>query len=412
MKRIAVHYDNGTTSVALLEEGRLTEFYAERPDSKQLVGNIYKGKVVNILPGMQAAFIDIGLEKNAFLYVDDLLPAHLEKQPKTKPDISELVTLEQELVVQLMKEPLGTKGARVTTHFALPGRWLVYMPEADYVGISRKIESETERVRLKKCGDAVRQPGEGLILRTVAEGESEEALHADISFLRDLWGQIVRKAEKEKPPSLLYRDLDLVPRLMRDVFSERIDEMVLDNRQQAEEARVFLRDMAPELADRIKTYTEKVPLFEQFGVTAELDRVLKRRLWLKSGGYLVLDQTEALTVIDVNTGKYTGSDNLDDTVLRTNLEAAEEAARLLRLKDIGGIIIIDFIDMRYEEHRQSVVERLEQKLKLDRTKAMVVGWTGLGLLEVTRKKVREHMDHLFFEPCRACSGTGKVQVRR
>ncbi len=411
MKQIVVHSHKEETTVALLEDGKLTEFYVERPSVRKLVGNIYKGRVGNVLPGMGAAFVDIGIGKNAFLYIDDLLPAHLEQQPEVKPPIETLVKPGDELLVQIVREPLGGKGARVTTHYALTGRWLVYMPQAGYVALSKKIESEEERRRLKSVGERLCRPGEGVILRTVAEGESEQSLEIDMSVLRDQWQRIVQSAERAKAPRELFHDVELVPRLIRDIFSEQTDEFIVDNKEQLLQAHRILESIAPGLRERVHHHTGKEPINEVFQVRKQLEQALQPKQWLSSGGYLVVDQTEALTVIDVNTGKFTGTTNLEETVFATNIEAVSEIARLLRLRDIGGIIIIDFIDMEFEEHKRRIIQALEEAVRRDRTKSHIIGWTKLGLLEMTRKKVRENKDTLYFEPCKACGGRGKIQTR-
>jgi len=411
MKQLLVHCGQGAMSAALLEDGKLVEYYAERPKEEQ-AGSIFKGRVVNVLPGMQAAFVDIGQSRNAFLYVDGLLPANLEKQPPVKPSISELVREGQEIVVQVAREATGSKGAKITTHFSLPGRWLVYMPHADYIGISRKIESAEERARLKEIGEKLRRPGEGLILRTVAEGASEEELANDLAELRELWTSIEERSKEAAAPSCLFRDLDMLPRLVRDLFSEQIDELIIDDREKLEDVKVLLGQYAPHLANRVRHYGRTEPLMEAFGVDEALEKSFRPKVWLDNGGYLIVDHTEALTVIDVNTGKFIGSVDLEQTVYEMNLAAADEIARLIRLKDIGGIIIVDFIDMAREAHRRAVVERLEERLKADRTRTIVVGWTQLGLLEITRKKVRSEGYRLHFEVCPHCGGTGKQQVLR
>lgn len=408
MKRIVVHYEQGTSQVALLEDERLAEFYLEQPEEAQRAGNIYKGRVMNVLPGMQAAFVDIGLKKNAFLYIDDLLPVHLEKKPQVKPPVSQLVREGQDIVVQVKKEPLGTKGARVTTHFTIPGRLVVLLPDADYVAISRKIESEAERSRLKEIAEAIRLPEEGLIVRTVAEGESAEALERDLQLLRDNWSRMQRRAAQAAAPSLLYRDLGMVPRLIRDLFADTVEELVVDDEGLAEEVRALLRDMAPGLDGRVKLHSGEVHVFQPYGIAEQLDKAFRRKVWLPNGGYLIVDPTEALTVIDVNTGKYTGTVDLEQTVFETNLEAAVEIARLLRLRDIGGMIVIDFIDMEQEEHRRQVMEMLERCIRQDRTKTLAVGWTKLGLLEMTRKKVRPSLLERFSETCPNCLGVGRI----
>lgn len=395
----------------MLEQEKLTEFYAQTKEDRQTAGNIYKGRVVNVLPGMQAAFVDIGQTKNAFLYIDDLLPAHLERQPKVKPSITELVREGQEILVQIVKEALGTKGARVTTHFSLPGRWLVYMPSADYVGVSRKISSDSERQRLKELAETVRAPGEGLILRTVAAGEPDAAILRDLEHLRELWTSIGQQAERAAVPSEVYHELDMIPRLVRDMVTDEMEELVIDSEHIGAYVVDVIKQMSPHLADRVHSYTGPEKIFQRYGVYEQLDKCFRAKVWLDNGGYLIFDQTEALTVIDVNTGKYIGSVDLEETVFATNLEAAEQIARLLRLRDIGGIIIVDFIDMELETHRAKVLETLEQAVKRDRTKCIVLGWTKLGLLEMTRKKVRENIDYGSIGMCTACNGSGRTPSR-
>ncbi|MBO9598093.1 MAG: Rne/Rng family ribonuclease, partial [Cohnella sp.] len=336
---------------------------------------------------------------------------HLDKQPKDKPSITELLKPGDELLVQVMKEPLGGKGARVTTHFSLPGRWLVYMPGADYVGISKKIDQESERLRLKSLAEDIRLEGEGLIMRTNAEGESRVSLEEDLNGLRAIWNQVTALSGGYAAPAELHKDSGLVHRLIRDVITPDTDELIIDDEDCLLDAKEYVRQAAPALQNRIRLYREQQPIFEKFGVKDQIDKAFQARIWLKNGGYLVWDQTEALTVIDVNTGKYTGNASLEETVFLTNLEAAEEIARLLRVRDVGGIIIVDFIDMETEEHRQQVVQRLETTMKRDRTKCQVVGWTRLGLLEITRKKARENAMAYFYETCAACKGSGKIFVR-
>lgn len=411
MKRIVVRYETGASSVALLEDGRLAEFFVEQPGEQERAGNIYKGKVVNVLPGMQAAFVDIGLKKNAFLYIDDLLPVHLEKKPKVKPPINELVREGQEILVQMRKEPLGTKGARVTTHFTIPGRWVVLLPDADYVAVSRKIESDQERQRLKHVGNAIRKQGDGLIIRTVAENESRDALEKDVAMLDEIWTGLKRRADDCAAPSLLYHDLGMVPRLIRDLFSESVEELVINDSKSAVEIGALIETMAPELQGRIKVHTGGESVFKHYGIEEQVEQAFRRKIWLENGAYLVVDPTEALTVIDVNTGKYTGTVDLEQTVFETNMEAAEEIARLLRLRDMGGMIIVDFIDMTEEHHRKLVTDKLESCMRKDRTKVQVVGWTRLGLVEITRKKVRQDLNELLTEPCPACQGTGRLPAR-
>lgn len=412
MKQIVVRYESGASSVALMEDGQLAEFFVEQPGERERAGNIYKGKVVNVLPGMQAAFVDIGLKKNAFLYIDDLLPVHLDKKPKVKPSITELVKEGEEILVQVRKEPLGTKGARVTTHFTIPGRWVVLLPDADYVAVSRKIESEQERQRLKAIGSQIKRQGDGVIIRTVAENESLDALAKDMGMLDDIWAGIGRRAAETEAPTLLYRDLGMVPRLVRDLFSDSVEELVIDDGRSAAEIGMLISSMAPELGNRIRVYDGADSVFRHYSIDEQIERAFRRKIWLKNGAYLVVDPTEALTVIDVNTGKFTGTVDLEMTVFETNMEAAEEIARLLRLRDMGGMIIVDFIDMSEEKHRRLVTDKLEHCMRKDRTKVQVVGWTKLGLVEITRKKVRPNLDELFTETCAHCNGTGRAPLRQ
>lgn len=410
MKQMIVHCEPKLTQMALLEEGKLVEFAAERSQNHSLVGSFYKGRVVNVLPGMQAAFVDIGHKKNAFLYVDDVLHPNLEKQPKEKPAIESLLRVGQEVIVQVMKEPLGNKGPRVTTHYSLPGRWAVYMPNADYVAVSKKVTKEQERSRLKMLGEEIRQGGEGVILRTVSEDEQPEAIAGDLDLLRNQWNLIRKRAETSAAPALLHRDLSIVQRFIRDVFDPHHDELKIDGAKEAKEAELFLEEITHGSHLPVSVYQGHEHIFKAYGVQEQLERDFSRKVILESGGSIVWDQTEALTVVDVNTGKYTGGENLEDTVTRTNLQAAEEIARLIRLKDVGGIIIVDFIDMEQEQHRQEVVDRLEAGMSKDRTKSHVVGWTKLGLLELTRKKVRDDTSMLFTKPCDQCVGTGRINL--
>jgi ribonuclease G len=415
-KELLISVDFGETRAVLLEEGDLAEIYVERPDAGRIVGNIYKGKVENVLPGMQAAFVQIGLERNSFLYVDDALPGKISDvegesapAPKTKMTITDLVRPGQEIIVQVAKEPIGTKGARVSRNITLPGRFLVLMPYVDYVGVSRRIADEAERDRLRQLAQRVKPAGMGVIVRTVAEGATEDELTRDIEYLARHWERLMEKAKEAPTPSVLHQDLGLVHRIVRDVFDEDVDLCWIDDREAYTLAQELLEVYAPNLRERCKFYTRTdQSLFDLYGVEMEIEKALRKRVWLKSGGYLVIDQTEALTSIDVNTGKFVGTTNLADTVFKTNLEAAKEIARQLRLRDIGGIIIIDFIDMESQEHRDQVKELLEQCLKRDRTKANVVGFTKLGLLEMTRKKSRQNLDEAMMRPCDRCEGRGKL----
>lgn len=396
MKQMMVHYEPGSAEMALLDDGKLVEYAVERTGGEEIVGSLFKGRVVNVIPGMQAAFVDIGQKKNAFLYIDDVLSPHLEKQPKVKPSINELLEPGQELMVQVTKEPMGTKGARITTHFSLPGRFIVYMPTAGYVAISKKIEQDEERARLKEIGDELCEGDEGLIFRTIVEGQDRETIAEDLAVLRRQWLSANAKAETLSAPAMLHSDLSMVQRLIRDVFSPATDELLMDGEIQAEEAEAYLEQLQPGNKPQIRVHQSETSMFEAFGVKHQLEKAFQRKVWLPGGGYLIWDQTEAMNVVDVNTGKYVGTSSLEDTVFRTNLEAAEEIARLLRLRDTGGIIIIDFIDMDLEQHRTEVLNRLQECMRMDRTQHHILGWTKLGLLEMTRKKMRETKNKLIY----------------
>lgn len=398
--------ESGQLQAALLDDGKVIEYFVDHASHKPLVGNMYKGKVINVLPGMEAAFVDVGLGKNAFLHVDDLLPANGDK-PNPKPSIDELVSPGQELLVQVMKEPLGTKGARVTTHYSLPGRWLVYMPHADYVGISRKIDGDAERERLRLLGEGLRQEGEGLILRTAAAEKSEVALRQDLERLREQWHRVLAQQETIQAPAELFHELDMLPRLVRDVFTDQVQRCVVSNHQLEAQLHRVIQQVAPHLIDRI-VVEDHHDVFTHHHIQDQVHRLFARKIWLDNGGYIVVDHTEALTVIDVNTGKYTGSIDLEQTVFETNLEAAKLIAQIIRLRDIGGIIVADFIDMSSEENRQAIVQTLETLLRADRTKSLIMGWTKLGLLEMTRKKVRESVEQKLGTVCPHCGGSGRA----
>lgn len=412
-KEILINVGEEETRVAVLENKVLVEMYIERSPNQRLVGNIFKGRVENVLPGMQAAFVDIGLEKNAFLYVEDAIPARTPDSGQNHgnstltTNICDILKHGQEIIVQIVKEPIGTKGARVTTHITLPGRYVVLMPTVDYIGISRRIEDERERDRLRGLAARIKPDGMGVIVRTVAEGVDEEELRLDINMLTGLWRKIINRSNHGPVPNLLHRDLELVQRILRDTFTEDVDRLIIDSRYEYEKILDLLDILGPRL--KVKVFLEeRNNLFEENNIDAELEKALKRKVWLKCGGYIVIDQAEALTAVDVNTGKYVGSTNLEDTVLKTNLEAAVEIARQLRLRNIGGIIIVDFIDMNREEHRQQVLEVLEEEIRKDKTKTNILGITQLGLVEMTRKKVRPSLAEVLQKTCPYCEGRGKV----
>ncbi len=418
---ILVNVEPGETRAAVLEDGRLVEIYYERPSGQRTVGSIFKGKVENVLPGMQAAFVNIGLEKNAFLYVSDALPAknvdeesedHFKVEHERrngKLAIEDILKPGQEIMVQVVKEAIGTKGARVTTHCTLPGRFLVLMPTVDYVGVSRRIEGDRERDRLRRIAEKIRPHNVGLIVRTVAEGKSERDLAQDAEFLMRLWKKIQERYRSGPAPKLLHKDMGLIYRIIRDSFTEDVDRFVIDSKQEYDRVLELLDDIAPSLKRRVELfYSGERSIFDLYNLEPEIEKAVKRKVWLKSGGYLVIDRTEALTAVDVNTGKYVGSTDLADTVFRTNLEAAREIARQLRLRDIGGIIIADFIDMESASHRRKVLQTLEEHLKRDRTKTYVLGITQLGLVEITRKKAKQSLDDMLHKPCPYCEGKGRV----
>ena len=415
INEIIVDIGTGENRVALLEDKELVEIYIERPYAERIVGNIYRGKVSSVLPGMQAAFIDIGYEKNAFLYVGDAI-THKEYSDEDEDvfqdvkgyNIEEILRPGQELTVQVIKEPIGSKGPRVTTHITLPGRHLVLLPNADYTGVSRRIENEAEKAKLKKIAEKLKPKGMGLIVRTASEGKEEEDFTHDINFLLKLWESIGQKEQNGPVPRCIHKDLSLVYRAVRDLFTWDIDRFVINDRQQYTKVLELVEMISPALKCRVEYFSKSYDLFEYYQIESRIAKALSKKVWLKCGGYLVIDKTEALSVIDVNTGKYVGNSNLEETVLKTNIEAAREIAKQLRLRDIGGIIIIDFIDMSEHEHQQMVLDALKQALKKDRTKSTVVGMTGLGLIEMTRKKVRQELSTVMNTDCPCCEGTGKI----
>ncbi len=408
-KKIIVNCDNRATRVALLEKGKLVELDIERPLQQRVVGNLYKGTVANVLPGMQAAFVDIGLEKNAFLYVDDIFTDWEEESPPpARRPIEKLLKVGEDIMVQVIKEPYGSKGARVTGQITIPGRYLVLVPGAEYIGVSKRIEGQSERDRLRREVEKMKHPDLGLIVRTVAEGVESEVMKQDLQFLVQLWNRISTRFEQKTAPAILYQDLSLTCRIARDLFVEEFSSFLIDNEHEYEKVREIVDYISPHLKPKVKLYREKEPIFERYGVEVELEKALARQVWLKSGGYLVFDEAEALTVVDVNTGRYIGRRNLADTILKTNLEAAEEIARQVRLRDIGGIIIVDFIDISIEDHRRKVIDKLNASIKNDRTKTYVLGLTNLGLVEMTRKKVRQDLSEYLQQPCPYCGGSGRV----
>lgn len=414
-KQIVADVEYDQIRVGVIEEGRLVEFYVEKSIDERVVGNIYKAKVCNVLPGMQAAFVNIGLDKNAFLYIGDLnidkVCPEVKGTVKNIKDISidDVLKEGQDILVQAVKEPVGTKGARVTTNITLPGKYVVLMPTVDYIGISRKIKNEDERKRLKNLVNGIRPNNMGVIIRTAAEGEGVKELATDMGYLVRLWGNILERQKRMKAPEPVYKDMNLLGRIVRDVFSSNVDSFYVNCRQIYDKLSELISIISPSLQQRLVYYDDNQKnLFEYFKVENEVEKALLRKVWLKSGGYIVIDYTEALTVIDVNTGKFVGSIDLEDTVLKTNIEAAKEIARQLRLRDIGGIIVIDFIDMDTKEDEEKVMMVLENELKKDRTKTSILGITELGLVEMTRKKMRQSLSETLEKDCPYCEGKGKI----
>ncbi|HET7175200.1 MAG TPA: ribonuclease G [Gammaproteobacteria bacterium] len=403
------------TRVALMEGGALQEIYVERTRRRGLVGNLYKGRVSRVLPGMQAAFVDIGLERTAFLHASDIVHmthAEHEAAPAPVPDIRGLLHESQEILVQVLKDPMGTKGARLSTRISIPSRYLVYMPEGSGIGLSTRIEDEAERARLKSVLESLlpgSAPG-GYIVRTAGEGAAPEALRADMLFLNKLWESIREQVPAVPAGGLAHADLPLALRILRDLSGDAVQTVKVDSIETCERMEAFARMFIPVMAGRIAHYSGERPIFEQHGIEEEIQRALERKVPLKSGGYLIIDQTEAMTTIDVNTGAYVGHRTLEDTILKTNLEAATVIARQLRLRNLGGIIIIDFIDMSEEAHKQAMLDALQQAMIRDHAKTQVTAVSALGLVEMTRKRTRESLEHILCEPCPTCQGRGSLKT--
>jgi ribonuclease G len=398
------------TRVAVLQQGVVQELHIERESSRGLVGNIYLGQVSRVLPGMQSAFVQIGLDRAAFLHVADLW-GHRQNADDAKP-IEKTLHEGQKLLVQVIKDPIGTKGARLSTQISIAGRLLVYLPQESHIGISQRIEDEAERTLLREKLLNLLQDSEdgGFIVRTMAETASEDELAADIDYLRKLWTSIQAEASRATTQSPIYRDLDLSQRVLRDFVSDECDRILVDSRENFLKMKEFAENYIQRFADRLHHYVSDRPLFELYGVEEEIERSLARRVSLKSGGYLIMDQTEALTTVDVNTGGFVGGRNFDDTIFKTNLEAAQVIARQLRLRNLGGIIIIDFIDMDNAVHQEAVLSEFKKALTLDRTRVTVSGLSQLGLVEMTRKRTRESLAHILCEPCPVCQGRGEIKT--
>jgi len=472
-KEMIISSTSHETRVAILEEDQVVEIFIEREQSRGVVGNVYKGRVSKVLPGMQSAFVDLGLERDAFLYVTDVIspteesleddedePARPEPGPaeetpadgtamaapddaapvagatdadagrpgtprldrrgrdRTAPTarIEDLLKEGQEVVVQVVKEPLGTKGARITSHLSLPGRFLVYMPTVDHIGISRKIEARDERRRLRGIVQQFREqsglPG-GVIIRTAAANRPDEDIVADLTYFHQVWNEVQRKREAERTPAVLFREESLVTKLLRDLLTEQFQAIRIDEPTEHRRVVAFVQRIMPSMLNRVKHYTKDYPIFDEYGVQSEIDKALRSKVWLKSGGYIVINQTEALVAIDVNTGRYVGkksSGRLEDTIVKTNLEAAKEIVRQVRLRDLGGIIVLDFIDMEEKKNRQKVAQVVEQELRKDRAPSKAVQVSDFGLIIITRKRVKSSLERQLTEPCPYCSGTGTIKA--
>jgi len=418
---ILINWSPQETRVALIEQGAVQEVWLERSLERGLVGNIYVGRVQRVLPGMQSAFIDIGLERTAFLHVADLLP-HIqarhgggrtgETETGAVPPIERQVFEGQSILVQVLKDPIGSKGARLTAQISIAGRLLVFLPHDAHIGVSQKIPHAQREALRQRLLTLAGEGGGGFILRTNAEDASDEELADDIAYLRKTWARIRERAVQVAPPALLYEELSLTQRVLRDLAGPQTRSIQVDSREQFAALQAFAQEFTPQVAERLVLYRGERPIFEPYHVDEEIERALGRRVDLKSGGYLVFDQTEALTTIDVNTGGFVGARNFDDTVFRTNLEAAQAIARQLRLRNLGGIVVIDFIDMVRDDHREAVLAELRKQLARDRVKTMIGGFSQLGLVEMTRKRTRESLAQMLTEPCPACGGRGRVRTTR
>jgi len=430
-REIIINASRSETRIALLEDKQLVEVMVERPEAVRRVGDIYKGRVNAVLPGMQAAFVDLGLEKSAFLHASDLTPSESDldlfeededgdepqrqrgggrggRREEPVPRIEEALKKGQELLVQITKEPIGTKGPRVTTQVSLPGRFLVLMPGHEHIGVSRKIEDRAERSRLKGLMREIRPRDAGVIVRTVGAEQGKKEFQSDIRYLEQLWSKIEKQSQRLRAPALLHQEMEFTTGLIRDIFNEDVDQLVIDSQQEHKSILKYLATYAPEARSRVKLYKGEAPIFDHFEIESEIEKAMERKVWLKKGGYITIDQTEALVAIDVNTGRFTGKKSQEETILKTNLEAAAEIARQLRLRDLGGIIVLDFIDMEDEANRKQVSDTLRQHLRRDRARTKSFAVSELGLIEMTRQRQRPSLANYFNEDCPECEGLGKV----
>lgn len=415
-EEILINFTPVETRVALVENGMLQELSVERTLRRGIEGNIYVGKVVRVLPGMQAAFVENGLARASFIHANDIVSLNsdgMEERDREVPLIQDTVREGQKLVVQVIKEPIGTKGARLSTHMSISSRFLVYMPHTDHIGISQRIEEEQERDRLKAALEQAlaeqKHDSGGFILRTAAEGANEEELHSDVRFLKRLWASLESRTQEAKPPALVHEDLPLHLRALRDMVRPNLEKIRVDSEEAHGQLQQFAAEFVPEISGQIECYRGERPIFDLYGIEDEIQKALSRKVQLKSGGYLIIDQTEAMTTVDVNTGAFVGHRNLEETIYKTNLEAAQALARQLRVRNLGGMIIIDFIDMQDSEHQRQVLRTLEKALSKDRAKTSITGISELGLVQMTRKRTRESLEQSLCEDCPACDGRGTLK---
>jgi len=435
-KEMIISSNSHETVVAILEDDQVAEVFVERERSRGVVGNVYKGRVSKVLPGMQSSFIDLGLERDGFLYVADVVDTldefdkleagedepgaapraeRTREEPRAQPRIEDLLKEGEEILVQVVKEPLGTKGARLTSHVTMAGRFLVFMPTVDHVGVSRKIESREERSRLRGIVREFREAHGftgGVIIRTAASGRPKEDIVSDLEAFHKIWLEIRQRTESSRAPAVVYQEQSLVGKLIRDLLTEEFQAIRIDNAQEYQRVLDLVGRIMPALAPKVKLYSKPYPICDEYGVQAEIDKALKSKVWLKSGGSIVINQTEALVAIDVNTGRYVGkktSGRLEDTIVKTNLEAVKEIVRQLRLRDLGGIVVLDFIDMEEKKNRQKVLQAVEQELRKDRSPSKALQVSDFGLVIITRKRVKQSLERVLTEPCPYCSGTGVIK---
>lgn len=419
-KEIIINSSIGETRIAILEEGKLVELFVEKPERERMVGDIYLGKVVNVVKGMRAAFVNIGQKQDAFLHFSDIgesfstVSAMIDRDEENHVEEEippEQIKVGQEILVQIIKEPISTKGSRLTTQISIPGRFVVLVPNSSMVGVSKKIDSIKERRRLRKVAKSMRPDGFGIIVRTVAEGRNEPVLKADIGSLLKIWQRLEKKLKNVKPPTLVYKDMGMTSSVIRDLFTSDVSKLIVDSKKLYREITTYLKDVARSMVSSVEYYNRKIPIFDFYGIEVEIEKSLARKVWMKSGGYIIFDQTEALVAIDVNSGKFIGHRDHEQNSLRINLEAATEIARQLRLRDLGGIIVIDFIDMRDERNKRRLHEEFRKELKKDRAQANITPISEFGLIEMTRERVRPSLMFTFSETCPTCRGLGRITAK-